>query len=114
MLESVHVRDVRNTHRSCGLGKHLCRVHRRWVGARFTAPSPAAQIVEAWLGGTPLSLDERVQLDRFGNKDGTFNLGDLLALLDRTGENVSPGIIDAVVRSASARAKQPSSRTVKP
>jgi hypothetical protein len=43
-----------------------------------------------------VTADERAQLDRFGNKDGTFNLGDLLALLDRTGEKLAPSTAAAL------------------
>lgn len=57
--------------------------------ARFVAPRPAAELAQALLGGLTLSSAEQRELDRFGNKDGTFNLGDLLALLTRTGERLS-------------------------
>ena len=39
------------------------------------------------------------QLDRFGNKDGVFNLGDLLALLDRTGERLTAATTVALVEA---------------
>jgi len=61
----------------------------RNIVARFTAPRPAREIALTMLGGAALPDEERAQLDRFGNKDGTFNLGDLLALLDRTGEHLT-------------------------
>lgn len=57
--------------------------------ARFLAPRPAAELARALLGSLTLPSAEQRELDRFGNKDGTFNLGDLLALLARTGERLS-------------------------
>jgi hypothetical protein len=64
------------------------------VSARFNAPPPAAQLVDALLGSAPkLSATQEGELDKFGNKDGTFNLGDLIALLDRTGESISPAAL---------------------
>ena len=64
------------------------------VSARFTAPPNAADLVSALLGSGPkLSADQERELDKFGNNDGTFNLGDLLAQLDRTRESVSPAIL---------------------
>jgi len=57
--------------------------------ARFVAPRTAAELAQALLGSLTLSSAEQRELDRFGNKDGTFNLGDLLALLTRTGERLS-------------------------
>jgi hypothetical protein len=83
------------------------------VGAQFTAPV-VTQLVDALLGGSAPSQDQRAQLDRFGNKDGTFNLGDLLALLDRSGEKLSPAIVSAIVEAESARASKTSFRRRKP
>jgi hypothetical protein len=76
------------------------------VSARFTAPPPAAQLVDALLGSGPkLSADQETQLDKFGNNDGTFNLGDLIALLDRTNESVSAA---ALARIAEIEQQRPS------
>ena len=69
----------------------------RTITARFTAPRAARDIALALLGAVALTADERTQLDLFGNKDGTFNLGDLLALLDRTGERLTPATMNAVM-----------------
>ena len=57
--------------------------------AKFVAPRPAAELAQALLGNLTLPSAEQRELDRFGNNDGTFNLGDLLALLTRTGERLS-------------------------
>jgi hypothetical protein len=72
--------------------------------ARFNAPRPAAELARALLGSLTLSADEQRELDRFGNKDGTFNLGDLLALLARTGERLSPSAAAALMRSQASGA----------
>jgi hypothetical protein len=69
----------------------------RTVTARFTSPHSVHDLALALLGTMTLSADERAQLDRFGNKDGTFNLGDLLALLDRTGEKLTPSAAAALM-----------------
>jgi hypothetical protein len=66
--------------------------------ARFVAPRPAAELALALLGGATLAPDEQRELDRFGNKDATFDLGDLLALLARTGERL-PATTGALLRS---------------
>ena len=65
--------------------------------ARFVAPRPAAELAQALLGSLTLSSAEQHELDRFGNKDGTFNLGDLLALLARTGEHLSAATMNALL-----------------
>jgi hypothetical protein len=67
--------------------------------ARFVAPRPAADLALALLGAATLAPDEQRELDRFGNKDGTFNLGDLLALLARTGERLPATTMTALLRS---------------
>jgi hypothetical protein len=76
----------------------------RTVTARFTAPRAARDIALALLGTGTLTADERTQLDRFGNHDGTFNLGDLLALLDRTGEHLAPATMNALISADTALA----------
>ena len=65
--------------------------------ARFVAPRPAAELAQALLGSLTLSGAEQRELDRFGNKDGTFNLGDLLALLARTGERLSAATMNELL-----------------
>ena len=71
------------------------------VAARFVAPRPAPQLALALLGKLSLSPAEQFELDRFGNKDGAFNLGDLLALLSRTGEQLSLATMTAVLGAQS-------------
>jgi len=74
------------------------------VTARFNAPRPAAELARTLLGSLTLTAEEQYQLDRFGNADGTFNLGDLLALMARTGEHLSPSTLSALVRSQASNA----------
>jgi hypothetical protein len=69
----------------------------RNVVAHFMAPRKGREIATMMLSGAALPADERAQLDRFGNKDGVLNLGDLLALLDRTGEHLTPAATAALV-----------------
>jgi hypothetical protein len=74
------------------------------VGARFDPPRPAGELALALLGHLTISADEQHQLDRFGNADGTFNLGDLLALVARTHERLSPSTLSALTRSQASGA----------
>jgi hypothetical protein len=67
--------------------------------ARFNAPRPATELALALLTAAPLSATEELELDRFGNKDGTFNLGDLLALLARTGERLPATTMTTLMRA---------------
>ena len=67
--------------------------------ARFVAPRPATELALALLGAATITADEQLELDRFGNKDGTFNLGDLLALLARTGERLSGTTMSTLLRT---------------
>ena len=67
--------------------------------ARFVAPRPATELALALLGAATITADEQRELDRFGNKDGTFNLGDLLALLARTGERLSGTTMSTLLRT---------------
>jgi hypothetical protein len=71
------------------------------VTARFEAPRPAGALALALLGGLSLSPAEHRELDRFGNADGTFNLGDLLALLSRTGGQLSHTTLNALLQAQS-------------
>src|SRR4029453_5778876 len=77
------------------------------VTPHFTAPRPAAELARGLLGNLTLLPDEQHQLDRFGNNDGVFNLGDLLALVGRTGERLSPSTVSALMQSqASGEARR--------
>ncbi|MCC7053835.1 MAG: hypothetical protein IT355_11255 [Gemmatimonadaceae bacterium] len=51
------------------------------------------------LTGTGLSLADRELLDQTGNGDGVFNLGDLLAHLDRTKQVLTPAISSRILQA---------------
>ena len=79
------------------------------VSARFLPPRSAGDVAHALMGDEVLlSPDERDELDRFGNKNGQFDVGDLLALLDRTGENLQPATV-AALNAVMRREARPSS-----
>jgi hypothetical protein len=61
----------------------------------FTADAAARDL----LGGATLSDSQRVYLDRHGNQDGSYDLGDLLAFLDHTHTTVAPGLLGTTPRS---------------
>ncbi len=65
------------------------------------------------LTGTGLSLADRELLDRTGNADGVFNLGDLLAHLDRTGQTLS-SILSAQLMAAPSTLSRPTRATPRP
>jgi hypothetical protein len=61
----------------------------------FTADAAARDL----LGAVTLSDAQRAYLDRHGNHDGSYDLGDLLAFLDRTHAKLAPGLLGAMPRS---------------
>ena len=66
------------------------------VGARGTIELTAFTATDAardLLGVPTLTDAHRVYLDRFGNHDGTYDLGDLLAYLDRHHIKLSPALL---------------------
>jgi hypothetical protein len=67
------------------------------ASAQFTAPRPAADLARALLGEITLSANEQLELDKFGNNNGGFDLGDLLALMNRRGERLSPATLGALM-----------------
>ena len=50
------------------------------------------------LGTTTLSVDQRNYLDELGNRNGLFDVGDLLALYRRQGLAVPPEALQAATR----------------
>jgi len=70
------------------------------------------------LTGAGLTAEERALLDRAGNGDGTYNLGDLLAHLERTNQQVSASIaaqlLAAPTRDGSAMPRTSPPRTSAP
>jgi List-Bact-rpt repeat protein len=75
--------------------------------ARFTPPRAAAELALALLGRLTLSPAEQHELDRFGNADDTFNLGDLLALLSRTGERLPAATMSALLHAQRGNGRTP-------
>jgi hypothetical protein len=81
------------------------------VSARFNAPPAAAQLIDALLGSGPkLSADQETELDKFGNNDKTFNLGDLIALLDRNNESISAATLARLTEAERKRPRLTSAR----
>jgi hypothetical protein len=81
------------------------------VTVQFTKPRPARQIIGALMAEEiVLTGDEYTQLDRFGNNDGGFDLGDVVALLDRTGETLQPATVAALHALVQQKARAASVR----
>ncbi|MEO5800971.1 MAG: M6 family metalloprotease domain-containing protein [Gemmatimonadales bacterium] len=53
----------------------------------------AAAAARALLGGAPLDQAARLYLDATGNRNGSFDVGDYLAWLRRTGQRVPPALL---------------------
>jgi uncharacterized repeat protein (TIGR01451 family) len=58
--------------------------------------------VDQLLGVQRLSNEQRRYLDQEGNADGSYNLGDLLALLDRTGASLSAEVMTRLMAADTA------------
>jgi len=59
------------------------------VSVNFISPHSAHDLGLALIGGATLSPNDRAGLDRLGNQNGVYDLGDLLAYLDRTGQKLT-------------------------
>ena len=59
------------------------------VSVSFISPHSPHDLGLALTGGFTLAPNERKALDRLGNGNGVYDLGDLLAYLDRTGQKLS-------------------------
>jgi M6 family metalloprotease-like protein len=64
--------------------------------------------------GGCLGTVERNYLDLTGNHDGTYNLGDLLAYLDRKGLSLPPSLLGAPASARGASAAQGETRAIGP
>lgn len=74
----------------------------------LTAPAVAlTDAVDHLLGIARLSEIQRRYLDQEGNGDGAYNLGDLLAWLDRTGVTVSADVMGRLVDAEARRPPVP-------
>jgi hypothetical protein len=60
----------------------------------------AAQLLQ---GGSRLSNDQRALLDGVGNRNGSYDLGDFLAWVDRNGINLSASLMQELQTSEAAR-----------
>lgn len=71
---------------------------------RIFEPAVAASCgITNLFGGACLSPTERTYLDDTGNRDGNYNLGDLLAFLDRKGLPLSPPVLELMAAADSTR-----------
>jgi len=80
------------------------------VSVNFISPHSVHDLALALTGGFTLTPNEREGLDRLGNRNGGYDLGDLLAYLDRTGQKLSA--TDAAAAMA-ARPAPPAARTTR-
>ena len=77
------------------------------VSVNFISPHSAHDLGLALIGGATLSPNDRAGLDRLGNQNGVYDLGDLLAYLDRTGQKLTS------TEAAAVMAAQPAARTTR-
>jgi hypothetical protein len=76
----------------------------------FISPHSPHDLGLALTGGFTLAPNEREALDRLGNRNGVYDLGDLLAYLDRTGQKLTS--TDAAAAKAAPPAP-PAARTTR-
>jgi uncharacterized repeat protein (TIGR01451 family) len=79
------------------------------VAVRVEVVAPAVDwtaAVDEILGTTRLDITQRRYLDQEGNEDGTFNLGDLLALLERLGVRLDDPVLSRVMSAPAAGRQQ--------
>jgi M6 family metalloprotease-like protein len=79
------------------------------LDARFvpTVQVAAADAVSDLLGTPKLSDVQRTFLDELGNRNGGFDVGDLLAMFRRAGQAVPPSLIQAAGRIGPRRIREP-------
>ena len=73
--------------------------------ARFLAvvQVAAGDAVSDLLGTPKLSDVQRTFLDQLGNRNGVFDVGDLLAMYRRTGELAPQAVVEAALRASPRR-----------
>jgi hypothetical protein len=70
----------------------------RVVSVTLTVSEPTlSSVVKSILNLGTLSAEVQHYLDSLGNKDGVFDLGDILALLDRTGQQLDARTLQAIL-----------------
>ena len=72
------------------------------VSVNFISPHSAHDLGLALIGAVTLSPNDRAGLDRLGNQNGVYDLGDLLAYLDRTGQKLTATEAAAVMAAPPA------------
>ena len=82
------------------------------VSVNFISPHSAHDLGLALIGGATLSPNDRAGLDRLGNQNGVYDLGDLLAYLDRTGQKLTATEAAAVMAAPLARSAARTTRRV--
>ena len=82
------------------------------VSVNFISPHSAHDLGLALIGGATLSPNDRAGLDRLGNQNGVYDLGDLLAYLDRTGQKLTATEAAAVMAAARAPSAARATRRV--
>ena len=68
-----------------------------------SATIDAAAAARALLGGAPLDEGAAAYLDRIGNQNGVYDVGDYLAWLRRTGQHVPPVLQRSPARKVGSR-----------
>jgi hypothetical protein len=89
----------------------------RVVSVTLTVSEPTlSSVVRSILNLGTLSAEVQQYLDSLGNKDGVFDLGDILALLDRTGQQLDARTLQAILAIPPKPVPLPgdSSRSVRP
>lgn len=82
------------------------------VSVNFISPHSAHDLGLALIGGATLSPNDRAGLDRLGNQNGVYDLGDLLAYLDRTGQKLTATEAAAVMAAPPAASAARTARRV--
>ena len=76
--------------------------------ARFLAvvQVAAGDAVSDLLGTPKLSDVQRTFLDQLGNRNGVFDVGDLLAMFRRNGQAAPPAVVEAALRASPSRTSE--------
>jgi hypothetical protein len=82
------------------------------VSVNFISPHSAHDLGLALIGGFTLPPNDRAGLDRLGNQNGVYDLGDLLAFLDRTGQKLTATEAAAVMAVPTAPSTARTTRRV--
>jgi len=82
------------------------------VSVNFISPHSAHDLGLALIGAATLSPNDRAGLDRLGNQNGVYDLGDLLAYLDRTGQKLTATEAAAVMAAPLAPSAARTTRRV--